>query len=191
MFYTALGHTEATYADANFLKHLLGGLDTAAGVVVDADCGVDEVAHEVTVDTTVGADVPLVLGLTLGGPAQIGALTPGVAAEYTASISAVVTSTAGNAALTVADPDPTSPGRLINGTYALEQPLQVRASNAETPNPAFAPVGTSPLALLSWPRSISSDAVAVGFKQAVGANETLRAGNYGKTLTFTLSTTTP
>jgi PKD repeat protein len=191
MFYTALGHTEATYADANFLKHLLGGLDTAAGVVVDADCGVDEVAHDVTVDQSVGADVPLVLALTLGGPAQIGALTPGVAAEYTASISAVVTSTAGNAALTVADPDPTNPGRLINGTYALEQPLQVRASNAETPNPAFAPVGTSPLALLSWPRSISSDAVAVGFKQAVGANETLRAGNYGKTLTFTLSTTTP
>ena len=24
MFYTALGHTEATYTDANFLKHLLG-----------------------------------------------------------------------------------------------------------------------------------------------------------------------
>ena len=44
MFYTALGHTEATYTDANFLKHLLGGLDTAAGVVVDTDCGVDEVA---------------------------------------------------------------------------------------------------------------------------------------------------
>ena len=41
MFYTALGHTEATYTDANFLKHLLGGMDTAAGMVVDADCGVD------------------------------------------------------------------------------------------------------------------------------------------------------
>ena len=33
--------------------------------------------------------------------------------------------------------------------------------------------------------------MTVAFKQVVGANETLRAGNYGKTLTFTLSTTTP
>ena len=33
--------------------------------------------------------------------------------------------------------------------------------------------------------------MTLGFKQSVGAAETLRAGNYGKTLTFTLSTTQP
>ena len=191
MFYTALGHTEATYTDANFLKHLLGGLDTAAGEVVDADCGVDEVQHEVEASQTVGADVPLVLALGLGGPATFGALTPGVAAEYTASVSAIVTSTAGDAALTVADPDPTSPGKLINGTYSLAQPIQVKATNAANPGTAFASVTGTPTTLLSWTRSISADAVTVGFKQVVGADETLRAGNYGKTLTFTLSTTTP
>jgi hypothetical protein len=33
--------------------------------------------------------------------------------------------------------------------------------------------------------------VTVAFKQSIGAGEALRAGTYGKTLTFTLSTTTP
>ena len=37
VFYTALGHTQASYAEPAFLAHLLGGLRTAAGV--PADCG--------------------------------------------------------------------------------------------------------------------------------------------------------
>ena len=40
-------------------------------------------------------------------------------------------------------------------------------------------------------RPVSNDAVAITFSQAVGANEALRTGSYSKTLTFTLSTTTP
>lgn len=36
-WYTAMGHTETTYAEALFLDHLLGGIQSAAGVV-DADC---------------------------------------------------------------------------------------------------------------------------------------------------------
>ena len=39
MFYTALGHTEATYLDPVFLNHLKGGMEVAAGVIADADCG--------------------------------------------------------------------------------------------------------------------------------------------------------
>src|ERR1700754_3777213 len=39
MIYTALGHTEATYTDAAFLGHLKGGMEVAAGVLADADCG--------------------------------------------------------------------------------------------------------------------------------------------------------
>ena len=35
------------------------------------------------------------------------------------------------------------------------------------------------------------NAGAMTFKQAVGANEALRTGTYSKSLTFTLSTTTP
>ena len=36
-WYTAMGHTQASFADANFRNHLLGGLRTAAGA--EADCG--------------------------------------------------------------------------------------------------------------------------------------------------------
>ena len=38
---------------------------------------------------------------------------------------------------------------------------------------------------------MSNDAVALEFKQSIGASDALRTGNYAKTLTFTLSTTTP
>ena len=68
--------------------------------------------------------MPATLSLTLGAPATFGAFTPGVAREYTASTTATVISTAGDATLTVADPSTTAPGRLVNGSFALAQPLQ-------------------------------------------------------------------
>jgi hypothetical protein len=38
---------------------------------------------------------------------------------------------------------------------------------------------------------VSNAAVSIGLRQHIGANQGLRTGTYGKTLTFTLSTTTP
>ncbi|HEY6889215.1 MAG TPA: ThuA domain-containing protein, partial [Solirubrobacter sp.] len=38
-WYTGMGHTQASFAEAPYLKHLLGGLEVAAGAVDDADCG--------------------------------------------------------------------------------------------------------------------------------------------------------
>ena len=38
---------------------------------------------------------------------------------------------------------------------------------------------------------MSNDAVPVTFSQHIGAGDALRTGTYSKTLTFTLSTTTP
>ena len=38
---------------------------------------------------------------------------------------------------------------------------------------------------------MSNDAVTIRFKQHIGATHPLRTGTYSKTLTFTLSTTTP
>jgi cytochrome c len=141
----------------------------------------------------VGADVPFVLSLTLGGPVALGPIIPGVAKDYTGTMAATVTSTAGEATLSVADPSATNTGKLVNGTYVLASPLQVMATNSANPTGAFAPVtGTAaPVSVLSYPRAISSDPVTVGFKQSVADSETLRAGNYGKTLVFTLSTATP
>ena len=66
-----------------------------------------------------GGTVPATLALTMGAPASFGAFTPGVAKEYTASTTANVISTAGDATLTVTDPSTNHPGYLVNGTFAL------------------------------------------------------------------------
>jgi X-Pro dipeptidyl-peptidase len=116
----------------------------------------------------VGGTVPASLTLALGGPVSFGAFTPGVAKVYEASTTATVTSTAGDATLSVSDS-----GHLANGTYTLPQPLQVTG----VPRVYGAPV--------------SNDAFSIGFKQPIGANDPLRTGTYSTTLTFTLSTTTP
>ncbi len=119
-------------------------------------------------DGTVGGTVPATLSLTLGPAASFGAFTAGVAHTYEASTTANVTSTAGDAALTVSDP-----GHLTNGAFALPQPLQVLG----VPR--------------TWSAPVSNDAFVIGFKQDIAANDALRTGTYSKTLTFTLSTTTP
>ena len=50
---------------------------------------------------------------------------------------------------------------------------------------------SNPTSLLTYSGPISNDPVTVNFKQSIGATDALRTGNYGKTLTFTLSTTQP
>jgi cytochrome c len=40
-WYTAMGHTEESFTEANFLAQVLGGLETTAGVEPSASCGVD------------------------------------------------------------------------------------------------------------------------------------------------------
>jgi hypothetical protein len=112
--------------------------------------------------------VPATLSLTLGPPATFGAFMPGVTREYTASTTATVISTAGEATLTASDP-----GHLTNGAFALEQPLRV----------AIAPA--------VWNGPVSNGTAAIAFTQAIGATEALRTGTYSKTLVFTLSTTDP
>ncbi len=137
--------------------------------------------------------VPATLSLSLGTPAAFGAFTPGVAKDYLASTSATVISTAGDATLSVADPSPTATGHLVNGAFSLPQALQADATSPAGAGGAFAPVGAagSPTTLLTYAAPVSNDAVTIGFKQPVAANDALRTGSYSKTLTFTLSTTQP
>ena len=61
----------------------------------------------------------------------------------------------------------------MNGTFALPEPLQVTLSKS------------------AWTAPTSNESVTVTFKQAIKANDALRTGSYTKTLTFTLSTTSP
>ncbi|MDA0160185.1 esterase-like activity of phytase family protein [Solirubrobacter ginsenosidimutans] len=116
----------------------------------------------------VGGTVPATLSLAVGPNASFGAFAPGVAKDYTASTTATVVSTAGDAALTVSDP-----GHLTNGTFSLPSPLQVAFSKA------------------AWTAPVTNDPVTITFSQHIDATDALRTGAYSKTLTFTLSTTTP
>jgi hypothetical protein len=134
----------------------------------------------------VGGTVPATLSVSLGAPAAFGPFTPGVAHDYTASTQATVTSTAGDATLSVADPDTAHPGRLVNGAFALAQPLQASAGSG----PPVTVSGT-PAPLLTYSGPISNDKPLVSFKQSIGSSDPLRTGTYAKTLTFTLSTTQP
>jgi hypothetical protein len=52
------------------------------------------------------------------------------------------------------------------------------------------PGAASPLTLLARRGPVSNDAIAVWFKQPVGATDPLRTGTYAK-ISFTLSTTNP
>ena len=135
-------------------------------------------AASTSVEGGVGGDVPATLSLTLGAPASFGAFTPGVAREYTASTTANVVSTAGDAALTVTDPSSNATGRLVNGSFALAQPLQANGS-------------ALPATVKTYDGPVSNDTAAIEFTQSIGASEPLRTGSYSKTLTFTLSTTAP
>ena len=70
------------------------------------------------VGAPVGGTVPATLALTLGAPASFGAVHARASAkEYTASTTATVTSTAGDAALSV------SAATLANGAFRLAQPV--------------------------------------------------------------------
>ncbi len=115
----------------------------------------------------VGGTVPATLSLTVGS-AGFGAFQPGVGRTYEASTTANVTSTAGDATLSVSDP-----GHLTNGTFSLPRPLQVE------------------LGRTAWAAPVSNDAVGITFRQEIGAGDALRTGTYSRSLTFTLSTTSP
>ena len=112
--------------------------------------------------------MPATLSLTLGAPANFGAFTPGVAKEYTATTTASIISTAGDATLSYSDP-----GRMTNGAFSLAEPLRID------------------LAKSTWTGPTSNESVGITFKQLVKANDPLRTGTYSKTVTFTLSTTQP
>ncbi len=135
----------------------------------------------------VGGTVPATLSLTLGTPASFGALTAGVTKDYSAQTSANVISTAGDATLSVADPSSTATGHLVNGTFSLPSTLQASAGGA----PANVGGSAAPTTLKTWSNPVSNDPVTIAFAQHIDANDALRTGTYSKTLTFTLSTTTP
>jgi hypothetical protein len=80
----------------------------------------------------------------------------------------VVTSTAGDATLSVSEP-----GFMTNGAFSLAEPLRVTLSKS------------------AWTGPTSNEVVDVTFGQLIKRTDPLRTGSYTRTLTFTLSTTNP
>ena len=174
------------------------GTTTVTCQARDASGNTTSATFDVTVvwveedDGGVGGEVPPTLNLAVAGPGSFGAFTPGVARDYLATLAATVTSTAADAALSVSDASATAAGHLVNGAFVLPQALEARASSANGAGGAFAPLGAAgPTHLLAYGGPVSSDAVTVELKQPIGASDPLRTGTYSKTLTFTLSTTSP
>jgi hypothetical protein len=139
-----------------------------AGATVFKTALAPEILTATNADVEVGGTVPATLSLTLGAPAAFEPFIPGVEKDYTASTTASVTSTAGDATLSVSEP-----GHLTNGAFSLAEPLRVSFSKS------------------TWDGPVSGDDVNLEFKQLIKRNDPLRTGTYSKTLTFTLSTTNP
>ncbi len=182
--YTAVGvfYAKVTVSDGK------GGKASAlVKVTVQPDGGDNEV------EVGVGGVVPGVLSLSISGSANFGAFMPGVTRDYMTSLAATATSSATAAELTVRDPSSQARGHLVNGSSALEQALEVRATDAANPDTAFAPLPatTARLPLLAFGTPVSAHPLTIGFKQSIAATESLNTGGYGKTLVFTLSATTP
>ena len=76
-----------------------------------------------------------------------------------------MTSTAGDALLSVSDPSSVGTGHLVNGTFVLPEPLQARARNAANTGTAYNNVGSN-LNLLTWNGPVSNDAVNIEFSAA-------------------------
>jgi hypothetical protein len=142
----------------------------------------------VTVHYTV---VPIVLAITLGSASPLGPFQLGVARDYTATATAQVTTNVDAAAFSVTDPSATAPGHLVNGAFVLPSALQVGATSMAATSLGTGALSGSPLALLQYTGPVDTDLVTLTFTQHIGATDVMRTGGYGKTLTFTLSTTTP
>ena len=142
-------------------------------------------------------NVPATLNLNLGAPTAFAPFVPGLTRDYFATLNAQIVSTAGDLTLTVNDASTTNVGKLVNGGHALPQVVQAGAvkvpATGTTPAPsAYAPLGgaSTPTPLLTYDGPVSGSA-AITFKQPVAETDALRTGSYTKTLTFTISTTTP
>lgn len=130
------------------------------------------------------------LHLELDAPtASLGTFALGVAANYDATVTGKATST-GPSELWVHD-DSSTPGRLVNGTTPLANPLQLCATTAAAPTCSYDALGAAPLQLLSLPAGSAATPLTIGLRQSIGASEPLTTGTYGKTLTFTLAAGTP
>ncbi len=165
-----------------------------------------EAVHSLTLNinpqatTPVGGSVSSTLALAVGSTMpSFGTLVPGAAQTYTSSVSATVTTTAAGSTLSATDSSLVFTGHLVNTSsgapYQLAQALGVSASDAgngtSTGVQPLSSTANTQVALLNYAAPVANDPVTLGFSQPIAATDPLRTGAYSKTITFTLSTTSP
>ncbi len=171
----------------------------SAPLATSSSTGTGSVSVPVTVSGSVGGNVPGSLALSLGSTnISLGSFNPGAGTTtYSTTVAATATSTAGGAELSASDPSSQSTGFLVNGTFALANPLKVQAVDGGVPavgvSHGYQGLGStaSPADLLDYAGPTRNDPLTIGFAQTIGASEPLRSGTYAKTVVFTLSVTTP
>ncbi len=161
--------------------------------------------YSVASTSTPTGSVPSTLSLSIGAvQPNLGTFSPGVAQSYTSTVGATVTTSAATSTLQASDANTgfvsAFSGHLVNGTavgepYDLASGLQVDATST---NPSATGGGTytdlshtNPATILTYTQPVSNDPVTIGFLQPIGAMDPLRTGSYSKTITVTLSTSTP
>ena len=154
-FFKQWWDTPYTGSPAAGNKPSITGPGLAGGGFYDANGGCAPYGVDVPGDA--GGTVPATLALTLGAPATFGPFTPGVAKDYTASTTANVISTAGDAALSIADPSAPSrpPGqRRVLAAGAAEG----RGHEPGGTSTGSAAVSDAPLTLETYSAPVSNDA---------------------------------
>jgi hypothetical protein len=149
-------------------------------------------ADPVGSDQSLGVSGTVADGLSLtltSANATLGTFVPGVAANYDATITGTATAT-GPSVLSVRDSGANA-GHLVNGGTVLGSALKACATTSAAPTCSYSTVGASAQNLLSFASSVASAPLTVGLRQPIAATDSLSAGTYGKTLTFTLSAGTP
>ena len=155
--------------------------DNAGVVEAEKSVAIKVRANSTEVPVVIGGEVPGVLALDVTTPGSLGSFTPGRREGLLRRDLGEGHVLRGRREADRHDPSATATGHLVNGAFALASPLQINGS----------PLAGTPSTLKTWTGPITGDTVALAFKQAISAVEPLRRGTYSKTLTFTLSTTTP
>ena len=143
---------------------------------------------------TPGGETPATLNLTLGAPASFAPFIPGIAKDYTThdDRDAHVDRRGRHAVGRRPERDGhRTPGqRRVHPRRRRCRSRRPARTASARPRPR---VGGSaaPTQLLTYDGPLGAEAATLKFKQSIGGTEALRTGGYAKTLTFTLSTTTP
>jgi hypothetical protein len=126
---------------------------------------------------------------------NLGHFIPAEAKTYTNTCNVTATDTDAASRLTAEDASATDTGHLVQGAYDLPDPLEVQAAAEErgitTGVQTLATSLGHPQTLLNFAEPFADNLLTVKFTQKIGKKDPLHTGVYAKTITLTLSTTTP